>query len=58
MIGRNVNLASRIQGYTKGGQLLVTTETLSEAGEQVHENSRTRVRALLFLIGLRKYGRV
>lgn len=38
MIGRNVNLASRIQGYTKGGQILVTTETLSEAGEQVHEN--------------------
>jgi hypothetical protein len=38
MIGRNVNLASRIQGYTKGGQLLVTTKTLSEAGEQVHEN--------------------
>ena len=35
MIGRNVNLASRIQGYTGGGQILVSTETLDEAGEQV-----------------------
>lgn len=38
MIGRNVNLASRIQSYTKGGQILVSTETLNEAGEQVLEN--------------------
>ena len=38
MIGRNVNLASRIQGYTSGGQILVTTETLDEAGEKVLEN--------------------
>ena len=38
MIGRNVNLASRIQGYTEGGQILVSTETLDEAGEQVVEN--------------------
>ena len=38
MIGRNVNLASRIQGYTGGGQILVSTETLEEAGKQVLEN--------------------
>jgi len=38
MIGRNVNLASRIQSYTNGGQILITTETLNEAGEQVLEN--------------------
>ena len=38
MIGRNVNLASRIQGFTKGGQILVTTETLTAAGDQVAEN--------------------
>ena len=38
MIGRNVNLASRIQGYTNGGQILVSTDTLTEAGEQILEN--------------------
>lgn len=38
MIGRNVNLASRIQSFTAGGQILVSTETLEEAGEQVLEN--------------------
>ena len=35
MIGRNVNLASRIQGFTKGGQILVSTETLEAAGNKV-----------------------
>lgn len=40
MIGRNVNLASRIEGYTKGGQILVSTETLTAAGELVQENTR------------------
>ena len=39
MIGRNVNLASRIQGYTRGGQILVSTEALSAAGERVVENA-------------------
>lgn len=38
MIGRNVNLASRIQGFTKGGQILVSDETLAAAGSQVVEN--------------------
>ena len=35
MIGRNVNLASRIEGFTRGGQILVSTETLTSAGELV-----------------------
>lgn len=38
MIGRNVNLASRIQGYTRGGQILVSNETLAAAGAKVLEN--------------------
>lgn len=35
VIGRNMNLASRVEGFTKGGQILVTDETLSAAGDQV-----------------------
>ncbi|MCR5089579.1 MAG: adenylate/guanylate cyclase domain-containing protein [Oscillospiraceae bacterium] len=35
MIGRNVNLTSRIEGFTKGGQILISAETLAEAGEMV-----------------------
>lgn len=38
MIGRNVNLASRVEGFTKGGQILVTTETLNAAGDMVVSN--------------------
>ena len=38
MIGRNVNLASRIQGYTQGGQILISTETLKAAGDAVIVN--------------------
>ena len=38
MIGQNVNLASRIEGFTKGGQILVSTEALKAAGELVIEN--------------------
>lgn len=37
MIGRNVNLASRIEGYTQGGQILVSDETLADAGPLVVE---------------------
>jgi adenylate cyclase len=35
MIGRNVNLASRIEGFTQGGQILISSETLEAAGEKV-----------------------
>ena len=38
MIGRNVNLAARIQSYAAGGQILISDETLSEAGERVIVN--------------------
>ena len=38
MIGRNVNLASRVQGYTAGGQILATDELLDAAGEGVVVN--------------------
>lgn len=37
MIGRNVNLASRIEGFTKGGQILVSSEALQAAGDLVIE---------------------
>ncbi len=40
MIGRNVNLASRIEGFTRGGQILATTEVLTAAGEKVVENEQ------------------
>ena len=32
MIGRNVNLTSRVQGYTNGGQILATDELVEAAG--------------------------
>lgn len=37
MIGRNVNLAARIESFTKGGQILVSTQTLEAAGNRVIE---------------------
>ena len=37
MIGRNVNLTSRIQDYAEGGQILITEEALAAAGDQVIE---------------------
>jgi adenylate cyclase len=38
MIGRNVNLASRIEGYTCGGQILASTELIEAAGDRVIVN--------------------
>ena len=35
MIGRNVNLTSRVEGFTEGGQILITDETLAAAGDKV-----------------------
>ena len=35
MIGRNVALASRIEGFTRGGEILISPETLAAAGDQV-----------------------
>ena len=36
MIGRNVNLASRIESLTEGGQILISSETRDAAGDLVH----------------------
>ena len=44
MIGRNVNLASRIEGFTRGGQILISTETLEAAGERVLLNPAGEMR--------------
>lgn len=41
MIGRNVNLTSRIEGFTKGGQILISPETYEAAGEGVIINPDT-----------------
>ena len=38
MIGRNVNLASRIESFTRGGQILASTELIEAAGELVIVN--------------------
>ena len=35
MIGRDVSLASRIESYTEGGQILISSETLAEVADQV-----------------------
>lgn len=35
VIGRNMNLASRVEGFAQGGQILVTDETLLAAGNEV-----------------------
>ena len=47
MIGRDVNLASRIEGCTKGGQILISTETLEAAGDLVITNPAGEQRVLL-----------
>lgn len=46
MIGRNVNLTSRIEGFTRGGQILASTELVEAAGNQliVNEAGAVRVR--------------
>jgi adenylate cyclase len=38
MIGRNVNLTSRIEGFTRGGQILASTELVEAAGDRVIVN--------------------
>lgn len=39
MIGRNVNLASRIEGFTGSDQILISSETLKAAGDLVVVNT-------------------
>lgn len=36
MIGRNVNLTSRIEGCSKGGQILISSSVLHDGGDQIH----------------------
>lgn len=45
VIGRNMNVAARVEGFTAGGQILVTDETLLAAGGDVivRENGTTLV---------------
>ncbi len=38
MIGRNVNLAARIEGFTRGGQILASSELVEAAGDRVIVN--------------------
>jgi len=35
VIGHNMNLASRVEGFAAGGQILITDETLAAAGSEV-----------------------
>lgn len=36
MIGRNVNLTSRIEGCSRGGQILISSSVLEDGGDQIH----------------------
>lgn len=44
MIGRNVNLTARIEGFTRGGQILASTELIEAAGARVIVNEAGAVR--------------
>ncbi len=50
MIGRNVNMAARIQGFSAGGQILVSTEALNAAGNKIvvnpHGSKRVRAKGI------------
>ncbi|MBW4418748.1 MAG: adenylate/guanylate cyclase domain-containing protein [Myxacorys californica WJT36-NPBG1] len=43
IVGSPVNLAYRIESYTQGGQILVSQQTLTEAGSNVRINKRLNV---------------
>lgn len=44
MIGRNVNLAARIEGFTRGGQILASSELIAAAGGRVLVNEAGALR--------------
>lgn len=44
IMGKHVNLASRIESYTVGGQILISDDTLQEAGSSVQFESVMQVR--------------
>ncbi|MDF5728557.1 MAG: adenylate/guanylate cyclase domain-containing protein [Rhizonema sp. PD38] len=43
VIGRNVNLASRIESYTVGGQILVSKDTFKDAGSILRVDGQRQV---------------
>jgi adenylate cyclase len=43
IVGSHVNLTYRIESYTKGGQVLISEETLREAGPSVKINGKKQV---------------
>lgn len=45
VVGAPINLASRIQGFTLGGQILVSEETLRAAGAEISVGARFSVQA-------------
>jgi class 3 adenylate cyclase/CheY-like chemotaxis protein len=45
VVGSHVNLTSRIESYTVGGQILISEATLLEAGPIVHVNAPMQVEA-------------
>lgn len=45
VVGAAINVASRIQGFTLGGQILASEETLRAAGADVHAGARFVVQA-------------
>ncbi len=45
VVGAAINLASRIQGFTLGGQILASEETLRAAGPQISVGARFSVQA-------------
>jgi adenylate cyclase len=45
VVGSHVNLTSRIESYTVGGQILISGATLREAGAIVRVNAQTQVEA-------------
>ena len=42
-VGHNINLTSRIESYTKGGQILISAQTLSACGPILHINESFNV---------------
>jgi len=44
LVGRNVNLASRVETYTVGGQVLISEATAAELGELLETRGRFKVK--------------
>jgi len=44
LVGRNVNLASRVETYTVGGQVLISDSTAAEVGDAIEPSATFRVK--------------